>query len=404
MTLYWIPGLIGIAVLLLVDYVIYRRLKHSERLPHGLARLHVGLAGCLYALLAVAVCIPSHRCSNAMLVLQMWLLYVAFAIPACKMLFLLFYSVSWIRRLPGGVKWAFRVIGVVVGIAAVVECALGVLVNPYRLQVNRVTIESDRLPQEFDGYRVVQFSDSHLGTYNGDTAFVSRYVDTINALKPDLLCFTGDIENRLNSEVVPYKPILSRLRARDGVYSIRGNHDVGVYYKWPSKLVTDFQGGIMLRQMEADLGWTLLTNSSCYIHRGSSKIALIGIDGFGNKYGDIPPDGNLHMAYPTYRDSIFKIVLHHSPELWSDTFRRNTRIDLILCGHTHAMQMMVTIAGHRFSPAMFQYPQWGGLYTDASGERNMYVNIGLGEVGMPGRLGSALPEITVITLKRKPLR
>lgn len=397
MTLYWVPGLIAIIVVALADWVIFVRLKRASR---SLAWVHVGVALCLYAVLAVAVSVPSHRCTNAVLVAQMWMLYAFFALSACKLLTLGVYSLSWIGRQPRWLKTSLRIVAAVTGGAVVAECCVGAWVTPYRTQVSRVTIESDRLPAAFDGYRVVQFSDLHLGTYNGDTAFVSRYVDQINSLHPDLLCFTGDIENRLNSEVLPFKSILARLHARDGVWAVRGNHDVGVYYDWPTKHITDYQGGIALARMEKSLGWTMLSNRFRYLSRGGSKIALIGLDGYGGL--PIPPDGNLGKVYPAPSDSVFKIVLHHSPELWNDTFNRVTRVDLILCGHTHAMQMIFNIMGHRFSPAAFQYPQWGGLYTDSSGQRSLYVNTGLGQVGMPARLGSAVPEITLITLKRKP--
>lgn len=397
MTLYWVPGLIAIIVVALADWVIFVRLKRASR---SLAWVHVGVALCLYAVLAVAVSVPSHRCTNAVLVAQMWMLYAFFALSACKLLTLGVYSLSWIGRQPRWLKTSLRIVAAVTGGAAVAECCVGAWVTPYRTQVTRVAIESDRLPAAFDGYRVVQFSDLHLGTYNGDTAFVSRYVDQINSLHPDLLCFTGDIENRLNSEVLPFKSILARLHARDGVWAVRGNHDVGVYYDWPTKHITDYQGGIALARMEKSLGWTMLSNRFRYLSRGGSKIALIGLDGYGGL--PIPPDGNLGKVYPAPSDSVFKIVLHHSPELWNDTFNRVTRVDLILCGHTHAMQMIFNIMEHRFSPAAFQYPQWGGLYTDSSGQRSLYVNTGLGQVGMPARLGSAVPEITLITLKRKP--
>lgn len=397
MTLYWIPGLIAIVIVGLADWVIFKRLK---RAGCTWARVHAGAALCLYALLAVAVSLPSHRCTNAALVAQMWMLYIFFAMSVCKLLTLGIYSLSWIGRQPRWLKTALRVVAAAAGVAAVVECGVGAWVTPYRTQVTRVTIESDRLPAAFDGYRVVQFSDLHLGTYNGDTRYVSRCVDQINSLHPDLLCFTGDIENRLNSEVLPFKHILSRLHARDGVWAVRGNHDVGGYYDWPTKHITDYQGGIALTRMEESLGWTMLNNRYRYLSRGGSKIALIGLDGYGGL--PIPPDGNLGKVYPAHRDSLFKIVLHHSPELWNDAFNRATRVDLILCGHTHAMQMIFDIMGHRFSPAMFQYPQWGGLYTDGGGQRHIYVNTGLGQVGIPARLGNAVPEITLITLRRKP--
>lgn len=101
---------------------------------------------------------------------------------------------------------------------------------------------------------------------------------------------------------------------------------------------------------------------------------------------------------------MYKVLLTHNPAHWTDSIagRSDVNIPLSLAGHTHAMQMEVG----GVSPAALRYARWGGLYEDADSTsmvgRNphrLYVNIGIGTVGLPMRIG-ATPEITVITLRR----
>ncbi len=250
------------------------------------------------------------------------------------------------------------------------------------------------LPEDFDGYKIVQFSDFHVGTYGSDTAFVSEVVDVMNGLGADAIFFTGDIVNRRTGELTPFVKPLSRLHAPDGVYSILGNHDYGDYCTWESD-ADKAENLEEMKSLQKEMGWELLNNSTVYLREGADSIALVGVENWGE-----PPFkayGDLDKAYPNQSDSVFKILLTHNPMHWVERISGNdtVNIDLALSGHTHAMQMQ--IGG--WSPSKWRYPTWGGLYGDESGAHKLYVNIGLGTVAIPARIG-ATPEITLITLKR----
>ncbi len=271
---------------------------------------------------------------------------------------------------------------------------MGALVNRTRCQVKEITLCFDRLPVAFDGYRMVQFSDFHVGTYGSDTTFVSEVVKTINGLNPDVIFFTGDIVNRRTDELPPFTATLSRLSAPDGVISILGNHDYGDYSEWPSAQAKA-DNLTRMHALQADMGWSLLLNSSEILKRGGDSIAVVGVENWGD-----PPFsvyGDLGKAYPALGDSVFKILLTHNPAHWVEEVAScdSVEIPLSLSGHTHAMQ--IEVGG--WSPAKYRYPTWGGLYSDSDGSHMLYVNIGVGAVALPMRIG-ATPEITLITLRR----
>ncbi len=282
--------------------------------------------------------------------------------------------------------------GVVLALGTFLVMWWGALINRNRIAVTDIQVISQRWPQAFDGYRIVQISDLHTGTWGTDTTFMSRLTDRINTLDPDLIVFTGDIVNRRSDEFEPMVSAFGRLRARDGVYAILGNHDYGDYCKWPDEKdhMADRRN---LRRLYGLTGHRLLLNETVYLTRGNDSIALIGVENIGE-----PPFstyGDLAKAYPDTGDSMPKILLTHNPAHWTKSIENNrdTNIDLTLSGHTHAMQIQV--AG--VTPSSIRYKTPWGVYTDTLGH-TLNVNRGAGTVGMPMRLG-ATPEITLITLK-----
>jgi len=269
------------------------------------------------------------------------------------------------------------------------------------IEVEQVTVSSCRLPRSFDGFRIVQFSDAHVGTWGSDTTFVSALVDKINSLSPDVVVFTGDVVNRKTDEILPFTSILSRLHAPYGVYSILGNHDYGDYANWPSERARR-DNFTKLCNIQEDMGWHLLNNDHVWLRAGNDSIALIGVENWGE--APFPTYGNLDVAMNGLEDKYsYKLLLTHNPVHWHQVVRERGDIDLSLSGHTHAMQMRVRTPWKDYSLSALRYPEWQGLheYTNAAGEKShLYVNIGCGEVGFPARIGAA-PELTVITLTRK---
>lgn len=387
-----IPLLIVIVVNILVDSYIYKALKRrfKSRVP---AQIQLWTAVAMFVLIMTALFLP-RTASNSALLAVMWMIYIYISVYIAKYVFVI---IDLIARIPQlfrrkRIGWLSVIAGVAgVGVFAVLLWAS--LINRFRLDVNEVEIGIEGLPAEFDGYRIAQISDLHVGTYGNDTTFVSTLADRVNALDADLIVFTGDIVNSRATELVPHAVPLSRLSAPDGVLSILGNHDYGDYASWPDAAAKR-DNMELLQSLQKKMGWRLLLNENVILRRGQDSISVIGVENIGDP--PFPVYGSLSKAYPQLSDSVVKILLTHNPAHWVDSIasRPGINIPLSLAGHTHAMQ--IEIFG--WSPAKYRYPTWGGLYTDDDNSHKLYVNIGTGTVGFPARVG-ATPEITLFTLK-----
>lgn len=386
--------IILIVVNVFVDIYIWRCIVNKERKRWpGVTYAWSSLFFIIFIIVTVAL--PRRSGSDAVLLAVMWMLYTYLSVYLSKYVFCIISFIGLIPRLWRGMRWkAMNIIGSVAAVAVFLTMWWGALINRTRYQIKEVEIEFADLPDAFDGYRVLQFSDFHVGTYGSDTTFVSEIVDVINNQRADLVLFTGDIVNRRTDELLPQVKPLLRLKAADGVYSILGNHDYGDYKKWPSAEMKSENMNMMYR-LQRDMGWNLMNNRSEYIRRGNDSIALIGVENWGD-----PPFtvyGDLDKAYPMQSDSTFKILMTHNPAHWSEKIADNDTVNiaLSLSGHTHAMQCQIG----SWSPAEWRYDNWGGLYDDSSSRHKLYVNIGLGTVALPARIG-ATPEITVLTLRK----
>lgn len=389
MKIHW-SGLIVVAVLCIaMDVFICRRLRRS-----GYRRLawFNGALAVLTAAIATAIAVmPLSEAStaNSTFVMGQYMLYTFFTILAPKALGLLVYGIGRLLKQRWMTTCSFMVAALVFGIMW-----WGAIVTPGKIEVREVEMAFENLPDAFDGYRIVQWSDAHLGTYNGRRAIVERQINAINALNADMICFTGDLVSRETNEALPYRDLLVRLHAPDGVFSVLGNHDYDDYVHWDSEKAkrADCKA---LCDLQTAAGWKLLNNSHTVIKRGDDQIVIIGTENYGDHIGD--KRGNITSAYSAPRDGNFKIELQHNPYAWRANTLPNSNVDLMLAGHTHAWQLMLTLGDWRWSPASLRYPEWGGAYRE--GDQWLYVNIGTGMVGPPMRIG-ATPEITVITLKK----
>ncbi|MCD8043676.1 MAG: metallophosphoesterase [Tannerellaceae bacterium] len=319
-------------------------------------------------------------------------LFLLFNIP--KLLFLLYWLIvvfPFSRRQKSQYELNM-IIGVGIAGITMVLIIYGAAVGRTRLIVKEETIALKRLPEGFDGFRIVQFSDFHLGSFGKNTRFVKRVVKKINELKPDIIFFTGDIVNDRSVEMEPFLDVLSNLEAPYGVYSILGNHDYGDYYDWnhPDEKERNFE---RLMEIEGNWGWILLKNEHRYITRNNDTIVIVGVENWGEppfqQYGD------LEKAYGPVDKQMFTILLSHDPSHWHGEVLPTTDIDLMLAGHTHAFQLRFG----NLSPAVLKYKEWAGLY-DHFGQK-MYVNQGVGNTFYPMRIG-AFPELTVLTLRTSP--
>ena len=266
----------------------------------------------------------------------------------------------------------------------------GAFFGTENFQIRETTILSKDIPKGFENYRIVQISDIHCGSWAGDTKALQKAVNLINAQEPDLIVFTGDLVNNIATELDEFMPVLSQLKAKDGVYSVLGNHDYAMYIPWESPEKKE-ENLIALKQKQADMNWILLNNRHVKLYQNGDSIAIIGVENCGR-----PPFPN-YAKFPEAMEGtegMFKILLSHDPSSWRREVLPETDIQLTLSGHTHAMQTKI----FGFSPAVWVYPEYEGLYSE--GKQMLYVNIGLGHLMYPLRLG-AWPEITLLTLKRE---
>lgn len=323
-------------------------------------------------------------------VLTRWLFFVMICLSAPKAVFFGVDLISKIvehRSKNGRVRFhrAAVIISVISFIIAIYACTLGRL----KLNTTEQELTFSDLPEAFDGYRVVQISDLHLGAYS-NTHYVERLVKQVNDLHPDMVVFTGDLVNMKASEVDNFKGILSQLSAKDGVFSVLGNHDYGHYARY-----TEADGAEKEKQkiidVEQAMGWTVLNDAHQLIYRGSDSLAIVGVGDIGKP--PFPHRGNLSKARNGLSDKVFQILLSHDPNHWRLEVLPKTDIELMLSGHTHAMQVKLG----NFSPVIWMYDEWGGLYEEAG--QKLFVSIGVGGA-MPFRLG-ATPEIVVFNLKHK---
>lgn len=366
-------------------------------------------AALCYALLIVTISLP-RRDSNSGIIPVMWLLFTYLTIYGAKFFYLL---CSVLGRVSGKIfgKWQryypARIIGVCVAVVFMALMWIGAGYTRHQVLVTHEEFSSDKLPESFKGYKIAQLSDLHVGTWGNDTLFLKNLVDSVNALHPDLIVFTGDLVNRQSDELKPFLSVLSQLKAKDGVFSILGNHDYGDYVDWPT--IQDREDNLaMLKDYQRQMGWRMLNNEVTYIKRGNDSIMLIGVENWGEP--PFPQYGDLNKAFAVERsrgnhekDGHFKVLLSHNPEHWNQEVSKHSNINLTLSGHTHAMQAMLRLGKWQWSPAKYRYEQWGGrfLREEKAGEpTEIYVNTGAGAVGMPARLASAYPEVTLITLEK----
>lgn len=367
--------------------------------------IYLSISIVFWALIIVAVSLPRTNATESILP-AMWMIYIFVSVYIPKFLYIICSAIGRIIFLKR-TKRNFGILpGIVIAVIIFIIMWIGVFYTRHDIVINRVEIKSSKLPESFNGFKIIQFSDTHVGTWGNDTSFVSKLVNEINSQKPDLILFTGDMVNRESSEAIPFKKIFSRLKATHGVYAIFGNHDYAGYVKWPDPADANKDCAKLGKIIQDDMGWKMLNNRSTFITNGNDSIVLIGVENWGE-----PPFnqlGDLGKSYPEspdklhgLNDNMFKILMTHNPMHWKQVATDISNIDLTLSGHTHAMQMMIKIGDFKWSPSSLKYKEWGGLYHDIAKDgtpMNLYVNIGAGMVGMPARLLDAKPEITVFTL------
>lgn len=286
---------------------------------------------------------------------------------------------------------------IALGVAAIPFASLlyGMYQGRYNFRVLKYVLYFDDLPKAFDGYRVTQISDVHSGSFDNPEK-IKYGIDLINEQESDVILFTGDLVNNKASEMEPWKDMFGSLSARDGVYSVLGNHDYGDYVEWESPAAKR-QNMERLKEIQREMGWRLLLNEHEYIERHGERIALVGVENWG--IGGFKKKGDLDLAASGVAEEDFKVLLSHDPSYWQEKIKTASKnFHLTLSGHTHGMQFGIEIPGwFKWSPVQYRYENWAGIYEEFG--RYLNVNRGFGFLAYPGRVG-IWPEVSVIELRR----
>jgi predicted MPP superfamily phosphohydrolase len=342
---------------------------------------------------------------SAMVAAIMWTVWAFFLTLVPKLLYTVGGVVDFLVRLVLRRRVSlFRWVGALVAAVVMVVMVCGATVGRLKTRVEEVEICSSRVPAAFDGYRIVQFSDLHIGTMMRPVRRIARVAEAIAAQSPDMVVFTGDLVNlehtELTGEVIK---ALAAITAPDGVRMAWGNHDLGFYIRPGSSLTYQANFEAMSEKIGV-IGWEILSDRSTYLYRGADSIALTGVDyprdTALNSHNQSLAGVDISAAFAGVGSEVFNVVLAHTPRLWSRIVEGGGG-DLTLSGHVHAMQTKVRLGRKTWSPARYMYREWSGRYNGTKCGKNsvLYINDGIGCVGYPMRIG-ARGEITVITLKR----
>jgi predicted MPP superfamily phosphohydrolase len=285
--------------------------------------------------------------------------------------------------------------GTLVAAFPLASLTYGVVSSAYDYRIKRKTIFLPNLPKAFDGITLGQLSDIHSGSFYDKKAVLGG-VEMLLKEKPELIFFTGDLVNNLASEMRDYQDIFSKVKAPLGVYSVLGNHDYGDYFFGKGNSTAKSKNLADLKVTHKNMGWDLLLNENRRIKIEGEEIAVLGIENWG--VGRFAKYGQMDKAIINTDDVPVKLLLSHDPSHWrAQILPEYPQIDAMFSGHTHGMQFGIVTEKFQWSPAKYVYKEWAGLYQE--GAQQLYVNVGYGFLGYPGRVGM-LPEITIFELRQ----
>ena len=396
MKFYFLPMLVGLLFIIGPDIWIY--LKIRNRLVNRYLRLIYWLPAVFFVLFFVGMRFFSNDLPDYKFMARItWILWLFALIYIPKVIYTIFDVVG--RAMIGFCKtfglWLSR-IGAGIAVMLVVLFVYAAFIGRTRVHVKEVDLAYRDLPEQLDGFKIVQFSDLHIGNWGDYTRVMRKAVELIDDCRADMVVFTGDFVNNFSSEITPeiVDIFASMDMPRYGKYAVLGNHDYGDYSRWR----TPEEKNINLNRTKSGIeecGFDLLLNNSRTIAVGDTSFLLVGVENTGK-----PPFrqyGNLPLAISGVDSTLFTVLLSHDASHWRQEVLGHRFIDLTLSGHTHAAQCGISWGKLHWSPSSWIYEEWEGLYRE--NEQLLYVNRGLGYVGIPMRIGME-PEITCFNLKR----
>ena len=378
-------SIIILLVTLLPDIYMYRRYV-KRRLGNVWARIAWWLPTLLIMVSTIGVSLTRDFAPHNLTLFNTYLFITALVVLP-KLTFVLCSLAGRLARrmLKLRRNWG-NYVGLVLVLAELYILFHGTMVGTDRLNVRQVTIEFDDLPKAFDGYRIAQFTDVHLGSMKDE--LMLRAVTAIDDMRPDLIVFTGDIQNMGPDELPRFAQTLKRLKAKDGVMSVLGNHDYSRYVNLPPDEA--LRNERMTRDFETSVGWQLLLNDNRIVRRGSDSIVIAGGENDGRP--PFPAKADLKKAMRGIHAKSFVVMLQHDPSAWRRHILPLTNAQLTLSGHTHGGQ--ISLFGLR--PTELVGKEDDGLYVE--GKRKLFVSTGLGGF-IPFRFYMN-PEVVEITLKK----
>ncbi|NDP20356.1 MAG: metallophosphoesterase [Paludibacter sp.] len=327
----------------------------------------------------------------------MWMYFVFLLIYIPKLIHIVFFFMHFLyQKLFKRDSVYFIIIRIALSALVVVVMMISAYITPRNFDVTHVHVLIPNLPKAFNGYKIVQISDIHLGSWGRKYRKLKKVIKLVNAQNADIIVFTGDMVNNFATETVGWQSYFLQMKAKGGKYAILGNHDYGDYTDWKS-LNDRLENRNQIKQSIRNFGFRLLLNEHLFLYKGKDSLMLVGVENWGKtekfRYS------NLSEALRGGLPSAPKILLAHDPNQFDAEIIRKQDIVLTLAGHTHAGQMGIRIGNKLFSPASFVFKYWAGLYK--VGRQYIYVNRGIGYIGLPMFIG-VRPEITVIELHISP--
>lgn len=332
-------------------------------------------------------------------------LFIAFLLP--KIIISLFLLIDDIfRLLQSGVQKLssdkaiyperrrfLNLLGLGLGGAFSVLILDGVIFGKYRHRVRKIKLRIRGLPSSFEGYKLIQISDVHSGSFFNPEKLRGAF-DLINKQNPDLILFTGDMVNNTADEFERMMHLFKSLKAKDGKFSVLGNHDYGEYVSWNTP--KDKENNLKkLISLQEETGFKMLRNQNAKIIKNTEEIYILGVENWGLK--PFPQYGDLDKALMNVPEFSVKILMSHDPTHFDEIVKKHSiKVHLTLSGHTHGMQFGLDLKNIKWSPVQYKYKKWVDLYESNNG-KYLYVNRGFGVLGYPGRVGIN-PEITLFEL------
>lgn len=393
MTMYWFELILILLIIVICDYWFYKKMK-KHLFYTWFIRLSI-VPAILFTLTFLYIRFGFKYNHNYKIASDLqWTFFFFGLIYIPKMIYITFYYINKLYNALFGVhSYVMRRIGYAVSIIIVLIMGYGNIVTRDQVQLVKQNIEVENLPSTFNNFKIAVFADMHIGNWHNRYQLIENIIPIINNEKPDIIVFAGDMVNNFADELDGWSPYFKQLKSKSGNFAVLGNHDYGDYTNW--KTTKKKEDNLHeIKQHIRELGFRLLLNEHVYLVKGNDSIVLMGVENWSgldkHRYGD------LSQAQQGTNPMMNKILISHDPMHWDAEVIGKKDIFLTIAGHTHGGQIGIVNKRLKISPAQLIFKQWEGLYK--KGEQYLYVNRGIGYVGIPLRVG-VRPEITILTLK-----